>query len=366
MKVGFYSPLPPARSGVADYAAALLPGLRRHGEVEVAPERCDVALYHIGNNQLHADIYRRSLWQPGVVVLHDAVLHHFLLGSLGRQEYIDEFALNYGEWSRGLAEELWRDRAASASEHRYFEYPLLRRVAESSRAVVVHNPAAARAVREHAPGTPVVEIPLLFMESPAPAEAEVLRFRQRIGLPAGGFVFGVFGFLRESKRLITVLEAFRDVHADRPETALLIAGPFHSTDLERAVRPLLGAPNVTCVPYLPVQEFRLAAAAVDACINLRYPAAGETSAITIQLMGQGKPVLLTDSEETSGFPETACLRIPPGLAEPDSLRSHMILLPSMTKAARAIGRCGARHIRALHQLEQVARQYWNTLCEFSG
>ena len=35
--VGFYSPLPPARTGVADYAAALLAELRRHGRVEVAP-----------------------------------------------------------------------------------------------------------------------------------------------------------------------------------------------------------------------------------------------------------------------------------------------------------------------------------------
>ena len=41
--VGFYSPLPPARTGVADYAAALLAALRRLGPVEVAPERCDVA-----------------------------------------------------------------------------------------------------------------------------------------------------------------------------------------------------------------------------------------------------------------------------------------------------------------------------------
>ena len=42
MKVGFHSPLPPSRTGVADYSAALLSALRRFGEVEVDFERGDV------------------------------------------------------------------------------------------------------------------------------------------------------------------------------------------------------------------------------------------------------------------------------------------------------------------------------------
>ena len=64
MTVGFYSPLPPAHTGVADYAAALLEGLREHGRVEVAPDRCDAPLYHLGNNALHAGIYRSAMECP--------------------------------------------------------------------------------------------------------------------------------------------------------------------------------------------------------------------------------------------------------------------------------------------------------------
>jgi hypothetical protein len=146
--LGFYSPLPPAHTGVADYAAALLAEMRKYGEVEVAPEECDAALYHLGNNQLHADIYFRALQRPGVVVLHDAVLQHFLLGQLSDSEYSDEFAYNYGDWNRDLGDQLWRERAGSGSDERYFRYPMLKRIAQRSRAVVVHNPAAARAVRD--------------------------------------------------------------------------------------------------------------------------------------------------------------------------------------------------------------------------
>src|SRR5437870_12851844 len=106
MKIGFFSPMPPAPTGVADYAAALLGGLRKHGEVTVDAADADVALYHIGNNQLHREIYQRALARPGVVVLHDAVLQHLFLGMLDEPSYANEFVFNYGEWMRGFAEEL--------------------------------------------------------------------------------------------------------------------------------------------------------------------------------------------------------------------------------------------------------------------
>ena len=367
MTVGFYSPMPPARTGVADYAAALVAELRRHGRVEIAPAEplgpCDVALYHLGNNALHAEIYRRALERPGVVTLHDAGLHHFLMGQLNEATYIEEFVYNYGEWNRGLARELWRGRATSATDSRYFTHPLLRRVAERARAVVVHNPAAARAVKEHAPEARVVEIPHLFLSPALPGEEEVARYRRRMGVEAETFLFGVFGYLRETKRLPAVLEAFADVHRENPRTALLVAGDFVSTGLERAVEPLMGGAGVVRLPYLNEREFWLAAASVDACINLRYPAAGETSGIAIRLMGIGKPVLVTDAAECARFPEDACLRIAPGVAERESLRQHMILLTSISEVARAIGLRGAGHIGAHHRVEIVGKRYWDLLCE---
>jgi len=363
--VGFYSPLPPDRTGVADYSAALLAGLRRHGPVEVAPARCTVPLYHLGNNSLHAAIYRRALSDPGVVVLHDAVLHHFLLGQLSQAQYVEEFIYNYGDWNRGLAGELWRSRAASGTDSRYFDFPLLRRVLERSLAVIVHNPAAALTASRHAPRARVAEIPHLFAPPDLPGEAAVLRFRQQLGIEPGTVVFGVFGFLRESKRLDTIFRAFETLHREFPRTALLISGPFASTDLERASAPRLSQPGIFRLPYLPENEFWLAAGAADVCLNLRYPSTGETSGIAVRLMGIGKPVFMTDSLECQRFPEDACIRVASGPAEFDSLLHHLVLLTSMKEVGRAVGLRGARHISACHRVEEVSKQYWDLLCEFS-
>src|ERR1700731_4892798 len=198
MKVGFHSPLPPARTGVADYSASLLTALRRLGSVELFPARADVRLYHIGNNMLHWNIYRRALAEPGVVVLHDALLQHLFMGALGEEAYVEEFVFNYGEWSRGLALELWRGKASSGLRPTYYQYPMLKRLAERSLAVIVHNPAAARVVRRHAPNAAVIEIPFLYTDPP---QVEPLRLAP--------FAFGIFGYLRESKRVTTALRAFQ-------------------------------------------------------------------------------------------------------------------------------------------------------------
>jgi len=366
MTVGFYSPLPPARTGAADYASALLAELRRHGQVEIAPRRSDVALYHLGNNPLHAEIYRRALERPGIVVLHDAVLHHFLLGRLGESEYIEEFAYNYGEARRALAAELWRERAGAAADARYFAFPMLRRALERALAVVAHNPEAASMARDHAPDTRVVEIPHL-LQAPAapPCEAAVARYRRSLGLSPDAVLFGIFGHLRESKRLLPALDVLAELRRENPRVATLAAGGFVSPALERAAEPYFREPGVFRRPYLPESGFWLAASAVDACINLRDPSAGETSGIAIRLMGLGKPVLMTDSPACARFPEDACVRVARGAAARESLRQNVRLIASAPEAAAAIGQRAAAHVRGHHMLEQVGARYWELLREYA-
>jgi glycosyltransferase involved in cell wall biosynthesis len=364
MTVGFDSPLPPAHTGVADYAAALLGALRERGTVELNPARADIRLYHLGNNQLHREIYRRALAHPGIVVLHDALLQHHFLGTLDEREYVEEFVYNYGEWHRQFASELWRGRAASGFNQRYYAYPMLRRIAEASKAIVVHNPAAARMVREHAPDARVVEIPHLFAMPPASSAAETRWYREELGLSSRSFLFGVFGYLRETKRIMNVLRAFDMIHRALPQAALLVAGEFVSIDLARAARPLLERPGILRRSHLPEREFWLAASACDVCINLRYPAAGETSGISVRMMGIGKAVMITESEETSRYPKTASFRIPHGVAERASLSEHGILAASLPQTCREIGRRGGEHVRSFHSLDQVADKYWETLCAY--
>ncbi|MEP6714002.1 MAG: glycosyltransferase [Terriglobia bacterium] len=352
-----HAPPPGSHSGVADYAAALHRKLLAFGEPP-AP------LYHLGNNGLHAEIYRQSLVSPGVIVLHDAVLHHFFLGTLSREEYIEEFVHNYGEWRRHVADDLWAERGNSAVSPRYFEFPMLRRVAERSRAVIVHNHGAARIARDH--GAREVHIIPHFFEPTGADTAEGAIFRHRIGAATASPLFGIFGYLRETKRVLPCLRAFHSLRQLRPAAVLLIAGDAVSPNLARLLESEAAQPGVIRLPHLTEAELRSATAAIDCCINLRYPAAGETSGIAVRMMGAGKPVILTTGLENNDIPESACLRVSPGIAEAAELLDHMILVSEFPRTAKDIGNQARRHILGHHTLDAAARQYWQVMCAASS
>jgi hypothetical protein len=347
--------MPPARSGVADYAVHLLEALKQQGHVEVAPPSATLNLYHLGNNQLHAGIYGRALAEPGLIVLHDAVLHHFVLGYLSRSEYIDEFVYNYGEWTRDLAAELWASRAKSAADARYFAYPLLRRILERSRGVIVHNPAAAEMVRRHLPSTVIFEIPHLLFRTFTTDVAVTVEIRNRLGVSRSDFLCGIFGYLRESKRIRSAIRA-----CERTGIFLLLAGDT-SADLEHSLAAYLESPWIRRIGPTGSCEFRALAHSVDACINLRYPQAGETSGIGVNMMGIGKPVIFTDSLETSRYPAGSCARISSGVAEPYHLEQTLLWLKNSRDDARAIGDLAARYIRTEHSPEKVSELYWQAI-----
>ncbi len=354
MKLAFLSPLPPDHTGVADYAAGLLEALRGHAQVDVvaAPHGgYDNYIYQVGNNPLHLPAYRGALARPGVTVLHDAVLHHLLLGILSEAEYVAEFVYNYGGWMRDLAGDLWRSRSRSASDARYFHYPMLRRVVESSRRVVVHNPRARRMVEQAVPGARVTEIPHYFVPPRLPGEAS--RTRQELGVEAHELLVAAFGYLRESKRLRSVLLALRGV----PRTRFLLVGEFVSPELEESLGPLLEEARVIRRPHVPEAEFWRLAEAVDVCVNLRDPSAGETSGIGIRLMGIGKPVIVTASAENAGYPETAVLRVDAGEPEADMLACCLAALAGSPEMRETIGRHAAEHVASEHSLEGAARRY---------
>jgi hypothetical protein len=92
VKIAYYSPMPPERTGIADYSVLLLDALRGRVDVDVARRgkgaRGDVSLYHLGNSpEAHGWILEALRREPGVVVLHDFVLHHLVAGlTLGRKD----------------------------------------------------------------------------------------------------------------------------------------------------------------------------------------------------------------------------------------------------------------------------------------
>jgi glycosyltransferase involved in cell wall biosynthesis len=342
MTVRHVAPQPPAESGVVDYAEALHRALAK-----VCDIRWDAGpgprLYHVGNNGLHREIYRQALRDPGVVILHDAVLHHLMLGMLSESDYVEEFVYNYGAWSREQARRLYRNRARSAGDRVYFDYPMLRRLAERSLAVVVHNARAAQMVRRHC-GTARLEVIPHFVElrdaAPPPRNPRP--------------VFGVFGHLRESKRLRSFLEAARlaDVEA-------VVAGRFVSETYERSLRPLLS--SAKRLPFGSRADFLSGLAGVDAVVNLRSPSAGETSGVTLNAMSLARPAIVSAAGEALDYPAGVCAAVDEGPGEREGLAATMAWLAESRADRLIMANAARRHVAEHHAPHRVAARFLELL-----
>ena len=161
MKVAYYSPLPPSRSGIADYSALLLPALRERVDVVVAEPgkrapAADVALYHVGNDpDAHGWIVDALRKRPGVVVLHEYVLHHLIAGmTIGRgngRGYLDAMERELGVAGPAARPRRARQPAAAALGDAARAVPALRRRPRPARrGLIVHS----RLRRASAPARP--------------------------------------------------------------------------------------------------------------------------------------------------------------------------------------------------------------------
>jgi hypothetical protein len=141
-----------------------------------------------------------------------------------------------------------------------------------------------------------------------------------------------------------------------------VQGAFASSDLERAVTPLLqGNPRILRAGGLPEPVFWRWAAATDVCLNLRFPAAAETSGIAIRMMVIGKTVVFTSGEELARFPENAKLCVETGPGEEALLADYLLWLAGDRQALEEIGRRASAHITREHAVEKVASEYWQAL-----
>jgi len=355
LSVGFVSPFPPVRSGIADFSAELLAALRPLVDaVPYAPEEAsrapraghDVLLVHIGNDPLHRCSYemltdeRRET--PAVVTLHDYSLHHlFAAGYLdvGREEtYGRELVRNHGEKGRQLWERMRGGARIPVWDLEPWTYPMSTEVIRRAEILVAHSRLVAGSALRDCPGTDVVELPLHVVPAPRTPREEA---RRALGLPRDRPVAVTLGLLTPAKRVGKILEALGSLPpARRP--FLFVGGTVRDDDpLRKAVRDLgLGA-DVAFGGYLPEEDFWRAASAADLAVNLRHPTVGEASGAVCRLAGFGLPLIVSDAGWFRELPDAFATKVPVGAGEIEALAEELSNLAFDPSRARRRGEAAA-------------------------
>jgi glycosyltransferase involved in cell wall biosynthesis len=337
MRVAFLSPLPPAQTGIAHYASMVLPGLvERLGVMAVgSPDgydanAFDLALYQLGNNPHHEWIYAEAMRRPGIVVLHDVVLHHLIVEmTLARGDakgYIEALRASHGEagaaWARGRAMGLH-------SEMGNFLLPASVALANRSRGVIVHNHDAAGRLRSFGVHTPLTVVPHPYL--PEPPHHDRAAIRAALGFREDDRVIGLFGFLTSAKRGEIVMEAFAAARKRDARIKLLIVGQ-PAPNIDTAA---LAGEGVVITGYVADDQFGAYYAAADRLVNLRYPSAGETSGTLIRAFDAGRPVAVSDYAQFAELPDSCVSKIPFGDGEVDALAAFFLAPLDMEAIARA-------------------------------
>jgi glycosyltransferase involved in cell wall biosynthesis len=359
MKVAYYSPLPPERSGIADYSALLLPALRRRFEVEVARRRrpmlrkFDVALYHVGNNpQAHGWIVDALRRRPGVVVLHDLVLHHLVAGlTLARGNasgYIAAMERDGGPEARRLAEDVSAGRARGPWETGPERYPLAGEILDHATGLIVHSRYTEQGARAEGYAGRIWRIPLAAAPVPDIVAARV----------DGSPLIGSFGHVNPAKCIPQLLRAFARLRERRPQAKLVLAGEVApGFELERRVEELGLSDAVVSEGYVDDRRLWALMAACDVIVSLRAPTMGETSAAALQALALGKPLVVSDLGWFAELPDGVARHVPVGGPELDVLADALEELAGDERLRRTMGDAAVEYVRAEHDLERVAEQY---------
>lgn len=390
LKVAMWSPLPPARSGISDYTAELIPHLAKYIDLVVytnssfsaayflglpviirayaeyknyETEPVDLHLYHMGNNiDFHEEIYFQLLKQPGIVVLHDLSIFNFFYSLDEKHADISlKSEVTYSEGAEASAEldktiQKW---VSSMEETNYLQLPMLKRIIENSLALITHSEFGCTLIHRYDPQKTVEFIQLGTGFSPSTTQNEDLR--QKHGWRDNDVVFGVFGGINPIKRVHIILEAFGEVSKTQDNTHLVIVGREDDSQYIEQIQQTINkfglGKRVIFIGEVPLNSLLDYIAAIDVAINLRWPTAGETSAVMMRVMGAGKPVIMSDMAQWSHFPSSFSRRIPLGQEEIPTLIRTISEMSQNRKSLAVLGEQARQYIELEASFEVVSQRY---------
>jgi glycosyltransferase involved in cell wall biosynthesis/SAM-dependent methyltransferase len=362
MRIALVSPMPPSKSGIADYSAALLEPLEKIASVIVwdgvgpQPSRSDfdVAIYQIGNNGYHAFAYEMALTDPGIVVLHESNLHHLIADlTIKRNDwdsYLRELELNGGSEALAYGQ---RVRALEVGPD-YSGVPMLRTLLDASQGVIVHSHYVEQDVRRAGFKGPVAVIP----HGAWIPHIEALPYRSRLGLLPEAPLIGIFGFLKPYKRIVESLRAFKRLVQLKPEAKMILVGePHPDFPLQSLIDGLGLSPYVRILGFTPIDDFVGYIAAADIILNLRFPTVGESSGTLLRSLGLGRAVIVSDIGSFQEYPDAICLKVPVDETEEDTLFEYLDLLVSRPDLRLRMGERARAWVEHECAWSAVAEQY---------
>lgn len=395
--IAFFSPLPPRKSGVADYSAFLLEELRKEYRIDIfhdagyVPEpalardeymSCDSRLfdrvaaakdyhaivYQMGNSRYHSYMYPIMLRHKGLITLHDFCLagfyqHYGHSRGLGRGLIADELREWHPEDREAIDEALrgWSQNgdeiARDCARNGWF---LNRRLLDAAQLMVVHSPWCEEQVKRGSPAfTEKVAVIPQGVQPRRTTAAERLAIRERYSLAKDALVVASFGFVHPDKMSPQALDAFAEIVRKNSSAVFVFVGEEADGGEVRRHASALGLnQNVRFLGRQPAEGFAAMMAVTDVGVNLRLPPTnGETSAALLNLLAAGIPTVVTDVATFSDYPDAVVQKVRWETEGQEGLLRAMRGLAEDAGARESLGKAAWAYVDALHEWSRVGKVY---------
>jgi glycosyltransferase involved in cell wall biosynthesis len=340
------SPLPPAKSGVADYTAILVPHLAQHARLtlwtdqtewdrrleqwaairrfEVSrglPEELKAAadsemapVVNLGNSPLHYGIWKLSRLVPNLAILHDVSLQHFFPHAFrdvekNQDAYVTAMRESYGD--RGSEAAVKFLRGLTPVDEISLGFPLAAYACANSHAAIVHSEFSRKWITRDG------FAPALRLPFPYPSRRAAV---QRKGDPPYRIV--LCGYFGSNRRLDKFLKAF----ASFPRRAEFRVDIYGTVWDPAYIGQLIAegglADLVTLHGYRPLDELDELLSGAHLAVNLRYPTMGEASMSQLQIWDSGIPAMVTPVGWYGEQPADTVLAVRPAHEEED-IHQHL-------------------------------------------
>jgi len=391
MKLAYFSPLGPQRSGISDYSEELLPHLAEGAEITLfvdgfhpsntaltsrfevrdyrrqrsslrGLDQFDAVVYHMGNDhRYHAGMLAAMQQRKGVVVFHDFALQEFFLG-LARERgdlrlYLEEVAYCHGQAASNEAAETLARGALPSTLARPTDFPMNRRLANSAEGIIVHSEWSRARLAEIAPPVPIARIamPVKFADSsPRPAgSSEVVKIAS----------FGLITPGKGIEQSLRALAALKQAHRFRYS---LVGETNHYFDVRDLVRRYGMEDCVEITGHVTLEEFKRRIDQTDIALNIRERTVGETSASLCRLLAAGVCSVVAESGWYAELANDAVVKIPLDSRADELLRAYLERLIEDEPLRTTIGENARRYALDEFEVRRRAADYLGFISEVIG
>lgn len=345
MRIAWFTPLS-TQSAIGEFSVHVTAELAKHADVEIwtsdkppyhatdlpvlqysrdsedlnALGDREVVVYNMGDYlPFHGDMHTVARRHPGMVILHDRVLHHLYAGMWLTEAkqfpevYVERMRVYYGIVGEKVARESLEGERPPVweSDEEVLRYPLYQEAIVNALGVVTHSERQAQDIRGGWWG------PVLSLHLPCYTEA-LRRVDGAFTTSSDGRVHVVtVGHVNPNKQIHRVVGLLAADEQLAKRIHYTVVGPDdgfveYVDDLRRLVDRHSDRVSVEILGWLPPDRLEALMARADIFVNLRYPAMEGGSASLMQQLAYARPVVCFDTGTFGELPDDAVARVPGG------------------------------------------------------